>query len=313
MRNEAHRDLLKVWLYAIAAVLVAAVVAPWLYNMGAALAEVTQGKQTNGVVERMAEVCRKATLGDYFKGAWLVAGGLLLVPLNGWLKVGRVSDGGPPLRFGWAGAGDGLTGFCLSLVLVVGLGLALVQSGAFAWPGETPGLAGAARRWLPWAVGLAAGQEWLFRGLALGVFQRSMGAAAAISMAALLSAMVGFCWLRAGSLVVNPESPWAGFELLRLLAKQMAEPWVLTAGVVPALVFGGLLGYARWRTASLWLPVGLHAGWTFANRLFHDFAKPLKVGATLQDGLLPLVALILAAVVLHFITPRHGDFHYGDD
>ena len=86
------------------------------------------------------------------------------------------------------------------------------------------------------------------------------------------------------------------------------------------LAFGGVLGFARWRTRSLWLPVGLHAGWIFANGMFLAVALPLNqpdpiarvlVGATLRDGLIPLLAVALAGIVLHFMTPAaepgHGE------
>ena len=153
-------DSVKVWLYAIASMLLAAALAPWLYNLGRALAEVTDGKQTNGIVEWVAEGCRKAGLAIYFKWAWGIAGAVLAVPFIGW------------------------------------------------------------------------------------------------------------------------------------------------------------------RTASLWLPVGLHAGWIFSTRLFQELAKPLQlpapfaralVGDTLQHGWIPLVALVVAGIVVHFIIPVQEDFEYGGD
>ena len=333
-------DSVKVWLYAIASMLLAAALAPWLYNLGRALAEVTDGKQTNGIVEWVAEGCRKAGLAIYFKWAWGIAGAVLAVPFIGWLKVGRgvgnrtaawsvrvpggwrVNDGGQRLRFRLSGGWDGLSGFGLSVALVAVLGAAVLLIGAFRWSGEPVGLAGTAGRMLPWAVGLAVVNEVVFRGFAMGVFLRAVGVPAAITMAALLSAAVGFFGPLAGSVVVDPEGSAAGFHLLGLLAKRLADPWVLTAGFLPLFALGGLLGYARWRTASLWLPVGLHAGWIFSTRLFQELAKPLHlpapfaralVGDTLQHGWIPLVALVVAGIVVHFIIPVQEDFEYGGD
>ena len=57
MRNEAHGDVLKVWLYAAASVWLGAWISPLLYNAGKALAEVSQGKTTNGPLEWLAAVC----------------------------------------------------------------------------------------------------------------------------------------------------------------------------------------------------------------------------------------------------------------
>jgi len=98
MRNEARRDLVKVWLYAVATVVLGAALTPWAYNVGKALAEVTINKQTNGVVEIVAGWCRQAGVAWFFNWALAVAAMVLFVPLVGWLKVGR---GGGRNRAPW--------------------------------------------------------------------------------------------------------------------------------------------------------------------------------------------------------------------
>ena len=90
---------------------------------------------------------------------------------------------------------------------------------------------------------------------------------------------------------------------------------------MPWWAFGTVLGFARWRTSSLWLPIGLHAGWVLGNNLFLTMAVPLNqpdpiarvlVGGSLQDGLIPLVAMMLAGIVLHFMTPAPELDHGAD-
>src|SRR5512137_2881398 len=57
MRNESLGDVLKVWLYAAASVLLGAWISPVLYNAGKALAEVSVCKVTNGPLEWLAKLC----------------------------------------------------------------------------------------------------------------------------------------------------------------------------------------------------------------------------------------------------------------
>jgi len=118
--------------------------------------------------------------------------------------------------------------------------------------------------------------------------------------------------------VLDPESAGAGFAMLGLLVKRLAEPRVFMVELLPWLALGGLLGYARWRTAAMWLPVGLHAGWLVSNRLLQAWAASLSPSAPLarelmQAGLMPMVALLLTGIVLHFITPEQEDCSHAGD
>ncbi len=67
--------------------------------------------------------------------------------------------------------------------------------------------------------------------------------------------------------VADPEAAGTGFEMLRLLAGRFADWRCVCGHFLPLLALGGVLAYARWRTASLWLPVGLHTGWLFARAM----------------------------------------------
>jgi hypothetical protein len=86
----------------------------------------------------------------------------------------------------------------------------------------------------------------------------------------------------------------------------------MAGGLLPWLAFGCVLGFARWRTRSLWLPLGVHAGWALGNGLFLLLVVPLNqpdpiarvlVGASLSHGLIPVAVVALAGMVIHFLTP----------
>ena len=117
------------------------------------------------------------------------------------------------------------------------------------------------------ALVLAVFQEILFRGIALGIFLRAMRPATALGMSAVFFALVHFLNPPPGLNVVDPDAAGVGFELLRKIAAQFSEPRAVFGSLRPLLALGVVLAYARWRTASLWLPIGLHTGWIFVNGL----------------------------------------------
>jgi len=120
----------------------------------------------------------------------------------------------------------------------------------------------------------------------------------------------------AGLNVVDPDAVRTGFELLAKTALRFADWKTVCGSLVPLLVLGGVLGYARWRTASLWMPVGLHAGWLFGREMLTNLcqskwipgnAHGIGAGAFLQQSLVPLAAILLAGVLVHRFTANHHD------
>src|SRR6185503_14715914 len=94
---------------------------------------------------------------------------------------------------------------------------------------------------------------------------------------------------------------------------QFADPLLVLAGFTTLFLLGWILADARIRTRSLWLPIGLHAGWIFANAIFSKVARremdllPL-LGKNLLIGIAPLcVALLTWAVVRTWLKPVESD------
>ena len=68
-------------------------------------------------------------------------------------------------------------------------------------------------------------------------------------------------------------------------------------------LIGWILADARLRTRSLWLPIGLHAGWIFAagafNRVAHRGIPELPwLGKNLLVGIMPLSIAALTWVIM---------------
>lgn len=331
MRDAAHGDVLKVWLYAAVAVLGGAWISPLFFNAGKALAEVAARKETNGPLEWLADRCRVAQFPDFFEVAVVVVGGVLFVPFMDFLRGGRGGQGG---KVGWLrlpdGARGGMSGQRLvknsrgPMQAVVGFagvsGLFLVLAGTLVLAGifglnnpGTPLLKVTARVFIT-AWLLASVQEILFRGIAMGVFLRAMRPAAALGLSALLFALVHLVDVSPGLNVVDPEASGVGFELLRKIGGQFSEPRFVLGTLLPLLALGGVLAYARWKTASLWLPIGLHAGWIFMNGFATAVTIPtvqpnshfwLLAGSSFHEGLVPLIGILIAGGLVIRLTTSH--------
>lgn len=314
MRSGPAADVVKVWLYGVVSLLAGAALTPLVYNCGMALAEVTAGKQTNDAVEIVAGWCRRGGMGWYFKWSWCLAGALLGVPLVAWLGLSRERPGarrGQGLVMERGGWKTGLRGALISGGFALLLGWALVRAGAFHWLGWR--VAGRAPLlWLPLVtLGWAAAHEVLFRGVTLGLFLRAMRPAAAVLLAGLFYALAAFLAPQDGMMVAEPDGWLAGWVVLVGKANDLADPWLLVGRLLPWLTFGCVLGYARWRTRSLWLPLGLHFGWALVNNFLALASVPLNepdpiarvlVGGSLHQGLIPVTVGALVGVLLYFIA-----------
>jgi membrane protease YdiL (CAAX protease family) len=114
----------------------------------------------------------------------------------------------------------------------------------------------------------------------------------------------------------------SGFEMTAAIFRRTAEPVRFTSEFLTLFVIGLILAHARCSTRSLALPVGLHAGWIFANTLCSGATQaspsltggaytlnlagarlPL-IGDQLKTGLLPLATLLVTAIVLQVYLRR---------
>lgn len=319
VRKGAGSDVLKVWLYAAAVIVLAAWTSPLLYNAGKAMGEVTAGKPTNGFLDWLGDRCREAEFPAFFLFAVAASAVLLFLPFSEWLDLrGRKSDegAGQPLRSNPRGLLEWGTGALLAGGLLLLTGYGLMSAGAFIWTGLPAG----DWKWLygglPMLVLVVVVQEWLLRGVALGIFLRGMKPGAAILLAALLSVSIQALNPPAGFNVPDPDADGIGFLLLKMIGMRLADPRVVMVELLPVFAMGCMLGYARWRTASLWLPIGLSLGWQFADVLFSKAARPVPQpdelasflsGGEVTQGMIPLAAVLVTCALVYFLTQREPD------
>ena len=322
-------DVTKLVLYIISAFLLAALTSPWLYNAGKFLGEFTERGTESAFLESIGGSARRADFPTYFKRALLVSGLLLMVPLIHALQMGKrvpplanspwsvylprhtvAQAGGQPLRNPRSGWLQLLTGFFLAGGLLFIMGLLLISLGWFYWR-ESADWGQALRKSVTPAIGASLLEEFVFRGMLLGIFLRTFRPFWAITLLSLVFSALHFLQPPDALVVSNPESSLAGFEMLKLLALRFLDPVSFVNEFSTLLVVGLILGFARYATASLWLPIGLHAGWVFAFKLFSQVAEKnpdldarfnLLIGVDLKEGLIPIATLAVTSGLVYLFT-----------
>jgi membrane protease YdiL (CAAX protease family) len=144
-------------------------------------------------------------------------------------------------------------------------------------------------------------EEPLFRGLILGVLLRAGAPIAATLATSAFFSIVHF--LKAPENTTTDVTWSSGFVSIAHSFHQFQQPMLVLAGFTTLFLLGCILADARLRTGSLWLPIGLHGGWIFANAIFskvarREFEALPWIGRNLLIGIAPLcVALLSWALV----------------
>jgi membrane protease YdiL (CAAX protease family) len=107
--------------------------------------------------------------------------------------------------------------------------------------------------------------------------------------------------------------PWAGFRHLFATFAPFLDPGEIAPGLIGLWLIGMVLSYAFARTGTLYLSIGLHAGWIISIktvRVFGDYRREdlgWLFGFTdpkIVSGVATWVGIILVALAVHWIT-RH--------
>ena len=310
------KEIGKIFLYLIATVVLAALIAPPLYWGGQAalhyashhglVAFHTEHGQSvaTGKLAFLAQKFRR-----YFDRAILIAAFVLLWPLARSLKINSRSGLGlSPDPNRWRHL---ITGLFLSVLSVVVLGFFAIANGNYTLAPV-----------IPWgkiallpisAIVIALLEELLFRGAIQGVIQRATPGFIAILFVSALYSVVHFLKPPEHA-VVQTQITWAsGFIQTSQAFWQFREPALVMGGFTTLFLVGMILGYARLRTRSLWLPVGLHTGWIIAKMGFNKVANHkaaaagLWFGPDLLTGLAPVLAVMATGIIIWWRLSRSGN------
>ncbi len=298
-------------LHLVSSILLAAAVSPWIFRAGKSLAAAypVSKEEASNPIEWLAAAAGRSEFDRFFDRSLLLCA-LLLIPflirrLRRCPQTGAEESKLAPLRpksrrFRHLAGGLLLAGGMLWL-----LGELLDLSGAFE-PKESRGLSRWVSKALMPAFFASVIEEWLFRGVILGLWLRALPAGRAVLGCSLLFAAVHFLKPPDGWAVPDGASALAGFQLLGAVARHWIDPLFFFGEFLALFLIGLILAAARIHTRSLWLPIGLHAGWILAFKSFNllhrrvpleDFS-PIWVGEDLRSGIGPIVTLLVTAALL---------------
>ena len=125
------------------------------------------------------------------------------------------------------------------------------------------------------AVFVSVIEEIFFRGIFFKGLREDLGRLRGYLWAGLLFAAVHFV-RPANDAVLTEADGWVGFRHLVGSFHPFLDPGGLMPGLVGLFLIGLVLCYAFERTGTLYLSIGLHAGWIFglkAIRVFGDYSR----------------------------------------
>jgi membrane protease YdiL (CAAX protease family) len=284
------KDAARLLLYLAGVVLLGALGAPPLFWAGQFLI-------AHGILPSLAGF----DFESYFHRALLVAALMLLWPLLHALRVRRWRDLG--LDKNPRAGSDAAIGFTIAAIPLLCCGGVLIVlqvyslRHAFLWH-KMPEVLFAAS-----VVPIL--EELLFRGFFLGVLLRSFSRLSALLITSALFAVVHF--LKAPELTTpNDTVTWAsGFVSIAHSFWQFGNPLLLAAGFLTLFTIGCILADARLQTRSLWLSIGLHSGWIFANGVFSRAARRATlalpwIGKDLLVGIVPLIIALASWMLMRW-------------
>lgn len=277
----ALKDLARLLVYFAGTLLIGALLAPVLFWAAQWLA-----------AQHLVTGLSKVGFESFFHRALLVGLLALLWPLLRSLRIRRMSDLELEPNPKWLR--HLLTGFALAVVPLLCCGEVLIAFHIFSLHLRIS--------WHAFAKIAAAAivvpliEETFFRGLILGVLERSGGKYFSIFITSAFYSIVHF--LKAPPHTSAIVTWTSGFNSIAHAFSQFSDPLLLAAGVTTLFFIGLVLADARLSTRSLWLPIGLHSGWIFANGIFGKIARremvvPPWLGRNLVVGIVPLAIVCL--------------------
>jgi uncharacterized protein len=286
------KDAAKLFAYFAAVVLGGALLAPILFWMAQAAA----GRGIAGFLMQF-------DFESFFHRALLVCALIFLWPLLRSLRIRSLND--LQLRRNPHGYRDAGAGWLVAAAPLAFTAIGLIQIGSFAVKNSVPwsGVGSVVAA----SVAVPIIEETFFRGLILGILLRAARPFIAAFITSALFAIIHF--LKAPDRTSMTVTWISGFRSIANSFSQFADPILVLAAFATLFLVGAILADARLRTASLWLPAGLHSGWIFVSGVFGKitrqttFMLPL-LGKNLLVGLIPLGLGLITWALVAFLFPH---------
>jgi membrane protease YdiL (CAAX protease family) len=272
--------------YFIAIVIVGALVAPLLFWSA-------QWFAAHGMLPFLA----RYDFETFFHRAVLVAAVLLLWPLLRLSHVRGLANLGLTPNPHWSR--DICAGPVLSVIPLLFCGALLIAFHVYSfrhvliWPRFGKVLVA--------SISVPLIEETFFRGIVLGILLRTGRKFLPIVAVSAVFAAVHF--LKGADRPAAIVTWTSGFQSIAQAFAGFGDPMMVASAFATLFLIGCILADARILTRSLWLPIGLHAGWIFASGTFSWLARGKIdvlpwLGKNLLVGIVPLVLAAVTWIML---------------
>jgi len=309
-------DIFKICAFVFGAIFIGAMLAPPFYWFGKSVVESgsLEGKSFLGI--DLHDELERASLARYFNRAMLLGALVCLWPTIRWLgaKPSEFLQLDPnPRRWRHLGVGFGLAagGFLI-------MGLILYQIGVFGpkTKDQDPLFEVISASLISaFAVGFL--EEFFFRGCLLGLALRTTTRLKALIFVSVIFSALHFLKPPENTVYPDPVTWSSGFWLVGQIFAKFGNPVFFIAEFATLTAVGWVLGYATLRTRSIYLAVGLHAGWVFGIKVYGGLTeRVLKleqtqpwIGQDLKSGVVALIMVGATGALTWFWLNR---FELGD-
>lgn len=254
------------------------------------------------------------SFGKIFDRFFMVSGFILFFFFRRFLNLGPLSQVGLAPRF--SAVHDLWRGFSLAVASMVGLALIMSWLDVFD-PFFRLSLSRSLRRCGSAILSAAAVgfiEEILFRGVIFKGLRAELGRARAYLFAPLIYSAIHFV-KPADAASLGGLDAWIGIRYLASSFQPFSELGELFPGLLGLFLIGAVLCYAFERTGTLYLSIGLHAGWIFSLktlRVFGDFRRNdlgWMFGSTdpkIVSGVITWIGIVSVGVAVAWLTRRRA-------
>jgi CAAX protease family protein len=270
------KDAARLAAYFASTILVGALLAPLLFWASHSLA-------THGLFQFLA----KYNFETFFHRALLVAAAVLLWPFLYISGVKNMADLDLVPNPRWKR--DVLAGVLLSAIPLLCCGALLIALNIYSFRHNVTW--SALGKMLAASVTVPFIEETFFRGIVLGVLLRTGRQYMPIIATSAIFSVAHF--LKTPGRASVPVTWTSGFSSMAHSFGQFSDLTLVGAAFTTLFLIGWILADARVLTRSLWLAIGLHAGWIFASGTFSRVARQQTpifpwLGKNLLVGIVPL-------------------------
>ncbi len=305
MLKVIRSDALKLLAWFVGSLIIGAALAPFLYHGCKALVQLRVLGSFGDIGVWLDSKLENAHFGRYFNRSMLIGALICAYPLIKSLKLNKSLLGldKNPNRFKDFGIG-----FLLSAGILFIFGMIYFWLGFFE---KTNSLNFSyLSKFMVSAISVALLEEFIFRGFLFGAVRRTTNTYSTLLFISFFFAIIHFlkppphC---AKLLAEDIHYFGTGFWTVGQIFAQFENPMFIAKGFSTLFAVGLVLGWARIYTSSLWLSIGLHAGWVFCVKTYDyhsnipkkfnkDFLLPY-IGSDLKEGLSPLIGVILTGII----------------